>query len=202
MPPCECLWLKASAWVSNKTQRESTGILLQPEIDLMLSLRGVEKESCTRYIAHHIPHPLSHTLPAAVWHCCCHCFPLLHFAQLLVLLFLLLSWKNESMLIDVAILLRLREKERIWMRHYVRALKIALRKLFKVLPTGSLHAAVRFCGRQCEQSLRVMVHVNLSHSWLRLHCFSGCRHDLVRTLGRGLENIRNLSWILSDSSSA
>ena len=109
MPPCECLWLKASAWVRNKTQRESTGILLQPEIDLMLSLRGVEKESCTRYIAHHIPHPLSHTLPAAVWHCCCHFFPLLHFAKLLVLLFLLLSWKNKSMLIDLFEIKRERE---------------------------------------------------------------------------------------------
>ena len=70
------------------------------------------------------------------------------------------------------------------MRHYVRALEIALRKLFKVLPTGSLHAAVRFCGRQCEQSLRVIVHVNLSHSWLRLHCFSGCRHVALHYLYR------------------
>ena len=226
MPPCECLWLKASAWVSNKTQRESTGILLQPEIDLMLSLRGVEKESCTRYIAHHIPTSTFTYSPSC---CLALLLPLLPFlafcavARPSVPIAFVKKQKHVDWCRNLFEIKRERENlNATFCACIENCFEKTIQSIFKVLPTGSLHAAVRFCGRQCEQSLRVIVHVNLSHSWLRLHCFSGCRHvcaslpvqgvrscprtcngpDLVRTLGRGLENIRNLSWILSDSSSA
>lgn len=181
----------------------------------MLSLRGVEKESCTRYIAHHIPtstftySPITSSLSCTLrscWSYCSYCFreKTKH-----------VDWCRNLFEIE-------RERENLnatlcaWIENLFWE---NYSKFFQLVHSMPLDA---FCGWQCEQSLRVIVHLNLSHSWLRLHCFSGCRRvraslpvegvrscprtcngpDLVRTLERGLENIRDLSWILSDSSSA